>query len=107
MTTITSPRISLLHAAAGPPDYFDTSSVSSVSLYKVHAGKRERAGGLRFNKGDVVTLQLDLDKQTLAFTVNGSDFVAPFTNVRGPVIPAISTDNKTVCRLTIDKCSHW
>lgn len=35
MTTITSPRISLLHAAAGPPDYFDTSSVSSVSLYKV------------------------------------------------------------------------
>jgi len=79
----------------------------SLALYKVHNGQRDKASGVGFNKGDVVTMQLDLDKQTLAFTVNDVEFVAPFFNVRGPVIPAISTDEKTVCRLTLDNCRHW
>jgi hypothetical protein len=80
---------------------------ASVSLYKVHAGQTTAATGVRFNKGDVVTLQLDLDKQTLVFSINSVEYVTPFTNVRGPVVPAISTDEKTVCRLTLDNCKHW
>jgi len=71
------------------------------------AGTREKASGVRFGKGDVVTLQLDLDRQTLAFTISDVEFVAPFEGVRGPVIPAIGTDEKTVCHLTIENCRRW
>ena len=56
---------------------------------------------------NLVTTQLDVDKQTLAFTINDSEFVLPFTGVRGPVIPAISVGNTTVCRVTIENCHHW
>ena len=77
------------------------------SLYKVHAGECVKASGVRFGKGDVVSLQLDLDKHTLSFTVSGCEFVAPFEHVRGPVIPAVSTDGQTVCHLTIENCRHW
>jgi hypothetical protein len=56
---------------------------------------------------NLVKTQLDVDKQTLAFTINDSEFVLPFTGVRGPVIPAISVGNTTVCRITIENCHHW
>jgi hypothetical protein len=80
---------------------------ASVSLYKVHGGISTKAAGVRFNKGDLVTMQLDLDRQTLAATINGVEFVTPFQGVRGPVIPAISAGDTTVCRLTIENCRHW
>ena len=57
MTTITSPRMSLLHAAAGPPDYFDTSSVSSVSLYKA-LNSNSRAILIATTWGDVSDAQI-------------------------------------------------
>jgi len=109
---------------------------ASGSLYKLHAGKREKEEGVGLKKGDIVTLQvqqtlraytdsgstrpcfllipvntqLDIDKQTLAFKINDSEIistVSPFTGVRGPVIPAISVGNTTVCRVTIENCRQW
>jgi len=81
-----------------------TRSLHSFTAY-THSGSAYTS--LLFLTDNLVKTQLDVDKQTLAFTINDSEFVLPLTGVRGPVIPAISVGNTTVCRVTIENCHHW
>lgn len=81
----------------------------TLTVYRCHGTGQspERIIGARFLNGDVVTVLLDLTNKTLAFTMNDSDMVAPFTNVNSLVVPAVSTGSDTQVKLTIENCRTW
>jgi len=54
-------------------------------------------------EGDTVKLRLDLDKHTLEFFINGSTLGVAYTDVIGPVRPAISLYGNTTAVLRFPK----
>jgi len=73
-------------------------------IRKYH-NRMEKYGTRRATTGDVIRVRLDLDKRTLEFWNNGEpQGTAPaFTDVVGPVVPAISLYNANTVQLQFPK----
>jgi len=73
--------------------------------YVIHNGYKttHNAGltayGTKANQGDTVKVRLDLESHTIAFFVNGRSLGVAFTDVYGPVRPAISMVSTQKCTL--------
>jgi len=53
--------------------------------------------------GDVISCKIDLDKKTMEFSINGNSLGVAFTDVTGPVRPAISLYGQNTCVLRFPK----
>ena len=63
--------------------------------------------GNSVREGDVVTFWLDLENESMAFSVNGQRLGEGLTGVTGPVVPAASVPASTECTLRLSNYRRW
>jgi len=77
-------------------------SFACANAQKYNSGSMTNYGRT-CQQGDVVGVKLDLDKKTLEFSINGTSQGVAFTDVSGPVRPAVSLYGTNTVQLRFPK----
>ena len=72
---------------------------------KMHEGRAEEFAGIGFVSGDAITCTLDLDRETLGFSLRGKDLGRPLCGVKGPAWPAVSVTRALTVHLVFG--DYW
>jgi hypothetical protein len=75
----------------------DTNSWGYYGCGNIYRGGSSSSYGSSYRTGDVLTLQLDMDRRTLSFDKNGQPLGVAFTDLPDQVYPAFSLYTKNDC----------